>query len=99
MRPVLLYLTVVLLLSGTALLHGHWTDRWTERYDPEAITQTLERLPAAIGAWDAQSNEVEDATLRQLMKGSHLLPHHVSRVNATAVTRFLTAHPQHTLLE
>src|SRR5258708_6066654 len=91
MRPVLLYLTVVLLLSGTALLHGHWTDRWTERYDPEAITQLLERLPAAIGDWDAQSNEVEDTTVRQMIKRPHLLRHYVNRVNGRPVILFISA--------
>ncbi len=40
---------VILVFSG--LVHGLWTDRWSEQLDLSAAAEALEKLPRDIGSW------------------------------------------------
>jgi hypothetical protein len=92
-RPAVLYLTVASILFGSALLQGHWTDRWTDTFDPEAVTKALHRLPDEFGDWKAEPEQVAemDKVLSTMMKGPYLLRHYVNQLNGASVILFLTA--------
>ena len=93
-RHALIYLTVFVILVGTGLLHGYWTDRWTNSYDPGAITKALEQLPVTIGQWEEDKpKEVKDMdkVLDQMMSGPHLLRYYVNRLDGSSVILFLVA--------
>jgi hypothetical protein len=48
---------VVLIASG--MVHGLWTDRWSDQSDLAAAAQKLELLPMTIGAWHGSTVEME----------------------------------------
>jgi hypothetical protein len=44
---------IVLLFSG--VVHGLWTDRWTERADVSAAAARLSQLPMRLGDWQGEA--------------------------------------------
>jgi hypothetical protein len=54
---VISFACVMLVASG--LVHGVWTDRWSDQEDLVSAARDLERLPMTIGAWQGSPIEME----------------------------------------
>lgn len=59
MYRTILIATAGIVLVGTGVVHGLWTDRWSEPADLSAAAQRLEQLPTTIGAWRGADVEME----------------------------------------
>src|SRR5437764_357191 len=57
------FLAAFLVLSGTAVLHGLWTDRWGKPAQLEAAAARLQGLPDTVGAWQSKPAELDTASL------------------------------------
>jgi hypothetical protein len=57
-RTLILAIACVVLV-GSGVVHGLWTDRWTEPTDLGDATARLEQLPMTIGAWHGANVEME----------------------------------------
>ena len=57
-RTILLACACVVLV-GSGVVHGLWTDRWAEPADLSDAAARLEQLPTTIGAWQGSNVEME----------------------------------------
>jgi hypothetical protein len=57
-RTLILAIACVILV-GSGVVHGLWTDRWSEPTDLSDATARLEQLPLTIGAWHGINVEME----------------------------------------
>jgi hypothetical protein len=57
MQRLLIIASACLVLAASGVVHGIWTDRWSELADLSESVAKLEQLPKTVGAW--QSSEVE----------------------------------------
>ncbi len=48
---------VILLASG--LVHGLWTDRWSDQADLHSAVERMQRLPDRVGAWQGSPVKME----------------------------------------
>ncbi len=55
---------IVLIASG--VVHGVWTDRWSEQSDLKAAAASLDKLPMTLGAWHGSAVEMEPDPNSQL---------------------------------
>jgi hypothetical protein len=49
------------MLIASGVVHGIWTDRWSEQTDLADAASKLEQLPMTIGAWHGSAVEMEKA--------------------------------------
>jgi hypothetical protein len=59
-----MYRTLILacacvILVGSGVVHGLWTDRWSEQTDLGGAAARLDQLPTTIGAWHGTNVEME----------------------------------------
>lgn len=59
MQRILIITTAVIVLAGSGVVHGVWTDRWTAQPDLADAAAKLERLPLTIGAWHGSAIDME----------------------------------------
>ena len=48
-----------IVLVGSGVVHGLWTDRWSDQGDLGGAAKRLEQLPSTIGAWHGTLVEME----------------------------------------
>jgi hypothetical protein len=53
----------LLLILGTGLVHGMWTNRWRVAHELEAAAARLEQVPENIGAWTASPEPLDAGSL------------------------------------
>lgn len=59
MVRILVIVSACLVLVGSGVVHGVWTDRWSDRSDLVGAARQLEELPTTIGAWHGSNIEME----------------------------------------
>ena len=59
MQRILVILSAGIVLIASGVVHGVWTDRWSEQADLVETAQRLEKLPMMIGAWHGTAVEME----------------------------------------
>jgi hypothetical protein len=79
----LLTATAILVFSG--LVHGLWTNRWSEAEDVKATIARLDRLPMALGDWDGQPLAVGERE-RRAAGGGYLMRRYVNRRTGAVVS-------------
>jgi hypothetical protein len=63
MRQWLAYLTALTVVLATGLVHGLWTQRWSNGGDLGAARARLEHVPLTLGDWHGTALELDAATL------------------------------------
>jgi hypothetical protein len=58
-QKILVILSAGIVLIASGVVHGVWTDRWSEQTDLVETADRLERLPMTIGAWHGTTVEME----------------------------------------
>jgi hypothetical protein len=53
--------TGMVLVLAAGLVHGLWTDRWSDNADLEAAAARLREVPRDIGDWAGQDQEIDPA--------------------------------------
>jgi hypothetical protein len=76
---------VVLLFSG--LVHGLWTDRWSDRQDLQAAAAKLRQLPTRLGEWEGEDLAPRGRSSGEL--AGSLSRRYVHRPTGRVVTLFL----------
>ena len=59
MVRIIVIVSACLVLVGSGVVHGVWTDRWSDRTDLAEAAKLLERLPMTVGAWHGTTVEME----------------------------------------
>lgn len=59
MGRILVIVIACSMLVGSGVVHGIWTDRWSEQADLAEAAQQLDKLPMTIGNWHASNVEME----------------------------------------
>jgi hypothetical protein len=59
MQRILVIASAAIVLIASGVVHGVWTDRWSDQGDLAESAQRLERLPIAIGEWHGTPVEME----------------------------------------
>lgn len=59
MYRTILIATACVILVGTGVVHGIWTERWSEQADLSDGAARMEQLPTIIGAWHGTEVEME----------------------------------------
>ena len=59
MQRTFIILSACVVLIATGVVHGVWTDRWSEQGELADAAQRLEKLPMTIGAWHGNPVEME----------------------------------------
>lgn len=59
MTRILVIVSACFVLVGSGVVHGVWTDRWSERTDLADAAKLLERLPMTVGAWHGTTVDME----------------------------------------
>jgi hypothetical protein len=59
MQRLLIVTSACVVLIASGVVHGVWTDRWSEQADLAEAAALLERLPNTIGAWHGSPVEME----------------------------------------
>lgn len=60
MSRTVLIASAFFVVGFSAIIHGHWTDRWATPALAAASTSRLEQLALTVGDWDGQPVEVAD---------------------------------------
>jgi hypothetical protein len=50
-------LLAALLIVGTGIVHGYWTDRWVPAAEPREAADRYAMLPMTVGDWDGKDPE------------------------------------------
>ncbi len=50
-------LVAAVLIVGTGIVHGFWTDRWAPAVEPQKAADRLATVPMTIGDWDGKDPE------------------------------------------
>src|SRR5437764_13900048 len=53
----------LLLIVGTGLAHGLWTNRWLRTTEPQTSAARLDKLPLNFGDWQGTDYQVNPAAL------------------------------------
>jgi hypothetical protein len=56
-------LAALLLVLGTGLVHGLWTDRWIQTNEPQASAARLDSLPMDFGEWHGKESPINPTAL------------------------------------
>jgi len=59
MQRVFIIASACLVLVASGVVHGIWTDRWSELEDLSDSVAKLEQLPRTVGAWQGSDVEME----------------------------------------
>jgi hypothetical protein len=59
MQRILVITSACALLIASGVVHGVWTDRWSDQSDLAETAQRLDQLPMTIGAWLGTAVEME----------------------------------------
>ena len=59
MQRILVIISACVVLVASGVVHGVWTDRWSDQGDLAETAQRLEQLPMTIGAWHGNVVEME----------------------------------------
>src|SRR3954464_5874223 len=59
MQRILVIVSAAAFLVASGVVHGVWTDRWSDQADLTEAAQRLEQLPLTIGAWHGQAVTME----------------------------------------
>ena len=59
MQRFLVIVSAGIVLVASGVVHGVWTDRWSDQGDLAETAQRLEQLPLTIGAWHGTAAEME----------------------------------------
>ena len=87
MGRIIVIASACLVLIASGVVHGLWTDRWSDQADLGVAAQNLQRLPMALGAWHGSDVEMEDDPRSGL--AGMIARHYVHAVSGKAVTLFL----------
>jgi uncharacterized protein DUF3485 len=60
MQRIIIIAAAVGMLVASGVVHGVWTDRWSEQSDLKAAAARLEQLPMTLGAWHGSNVEMEN---------------------------------------
>ncbi len=60
MQRIVILIAAASLLIASGVVHGVWTDRWSEQSDLKAAAARLEELPLTIGSWHGSAVEMEN---------------------------------------
>ena len=87
MYRTLLIGSALVVLVFTGVVHGLWTDRWSEMKDLSEAADCLDKIPAAIGAWQGKTVKLDDST--DLGLAGTLARRYVHGSTGKAVTLYL----------
>jgi hypothetical protein len=59
MQRILIIASACGVLIASGVVHGVWTDRWSDQSDLAAIGERLDKLPMTIGAWHGSNVEMD----------------------------------------
>src|SRR2546425_11021500 len=60
MQRILIIASACVVLIASGVVHGIWTDRWSEQADLADAALRLEQLPDTIGVWHGSAVEIEN---------------------------------------
>jgi Protein of unknown function (DUF3485) len=60
MQRIIIITGAVGMLLASGVVHGVWTDRWSEQSDLKAAAARLEQLPMTLGVWHGSNVEMEN---------------------------------------
>src|SRR5262249_24359197 len=83
---------VFVILVGSGVLHGVWTNRWGTTYDLAAFAERLGVVPLTIGDWDGRP--ADDERRAPAMRARSLLRTYVNRTDGRVVNLYLTCGPR-----
>jgi Protein of unknown function (DUF3485) len=84
MMRVLPLLTALAALAASGVVHGLWTDRWSEKPDPAVAASRFDNVPLTIGNWEGEALTVPPRDLQGL--SGYLARRYVNRDSGDAVT-------------
>jgi len=71
-------------LTACGVVHGLWTDRWSEKLDPAAAASRFDSFPMTIGNWEGEALIASPGELQGL--SGYLARRYVNRDTGDAVT-------------
>jgi hypothetical protein len=60
MQRIIIVIAAAGMLVGSGVVHGVWTDRWSEQTDLKDAASKLEKLPMTIGGWQGANVEMDE---------------------------------------
>src|ERR1019366_10737758 len=87
MQRILVIASAGAVLIASGVVHGVWTDRWSDRGDLVETANRLDQLPMTVGAWHGTPVEIEKDPNSGL--AGMISRRYVHANNGKAVTLFL----------
>jgi hypothetical protein len=88
-RYLALHLTGLVVLIGTGIAHGVWTNRWRSLAELDAAETRLARLPLTVGDWDGRELEIDPSIFPRELYGVGIARRYVNRTDGNVVTVYL----------
>jgi hypothetical protein len=93
MKRWLYALAASLALVGAGLVHGFWTDRWSEDVCLSTAAARLAEIPMQIGDWQGKEIEVKPGQAAPGVTGSVQRSYFNSRLGATVILALVNGRP------
>ena len=89
MKNTLTTVAALVLIIGSGLVHGAWTNRWRTSPALALLAGRLESVPTVIGDWTASSQPVSSKQMAIAGAVGHLTRVYTNRKNGTSVSVML----------
>src|SRR5262245_54451671 len=86
MRRCLLTVLAVTLVAANGLIHGLWSDRWSEAEELRDAAERLGRVPLTVGAWQGEDMEMDPKHRAVGEIRGYVLRRYIRRQDKTAVS-------------
>jgi hypothetical protein len=86
MSRALPFLTAIVLVVGTGVVHGVRTERWSVSDDLRQAASLLQRVPMNVGDWEGRASELDKRQLEAAGIVGHIMRHYQNRKTGTGVS-------------
>ncbi len=88
-RTLLIVITALTVLAGSALVHGYWTDRWRKSPEREAAPAKLQQVPMTIGDWEGEPLELGQREFARAGIDGYIMRNYKNRLSGAEVSILL----------
>ena len=85
-RTIFIVLTALAVMTGSAVVHGIWTDRWRQSPERETASDKLQSVPLTVGDWEGQTLELGQREAARAGIDGYIMRNYKNRMSGIEVS-------------